>query len=98
MAGQVYCAFVYLIMVLAAHAFCQRLYCPSTVSPHIECCENEIKPYSVPHVDGRIIFRFSRCRIGVMGWIVLAQDRDSWRALVNAVMNFRVPQSEEFLD
>jgi hypothetical protein len=44
-----------------------------------------------PGIDGRIMFRWIFTKQnGGMVWIVLAQDRDRWWALVNAVMNLRV--------
>jgi len=46
-----------------------------------------------PGVDGRRILRwiFRKWDVGSLDLIELAQDRDRWRALVNAVMNLRVP-------
>jgi len=32
---------------------------------------------------------------GCMDWIELAEDRNRWRPLVDAVMNLRVPQNAE---
>jgi hypothetical protein len=45
-----------------------------------------------PGVDGRIILKsiFKKWN-GSIDWIDVAQDRDRWQALVNAVMNFQVP-------
>jgi len=47
-----------------------------------------------PGVDGRIKLSWIFLQEVVcrgMDWIELAQDRDRWRALVNAVMNLQVP-------
>jgi hypothetical protein len=47
-----------------------------------------------PGVDGRIILKwiFEKWDGGV-DWIDLTQDRDKWRAVVNAVMNLRVQEN-----
>jgi hypothetical protein len=45
-----------------------------------------------PDIDGGIVLRwiFRKLDVGGTDWIEPPQDRDRWRAVVNAVMNFRV--------
>jgi len=41
--------------------------------------------------EDNIKMNFQEVACGDLDWIMLAQDRDRWRALVNAVMNLWVP-------
>jgi hypothetical protein len=41
--------------------------------------------------EDNIKMNLREIRFGDVKWVHLAQDRDRWRALVNTVMNLRVP-------
>ena len=51
------------------------------------------RPFGRPRRRWKDNFKMDNQEVGCgsMDWIELAQDRDRWRALVNAVMSLRVP-------
>ena len=51
------------------------------------------RPLGIPRRRWEDNIKMDLQEVGCLGmdWLDLAQDRDRWRALVNAVMNLRVP-------
>ena len=44
-----------------------------------------------PGVQGRIILKLILKKLNGMVWIIVARDKDLWCAVVNAVINLRIP-------
>jgi hypothetical protein len=42
-------------------------------------------------MGGNVKIKLGGMEGGGMDWIVLIQDRDKWRVLMNAIMNLRAP-------
>jgi len=58
----------------------------------INACRTVLVRRREGEVSGDLrIYGFEETGCGNVDWVLLAQDRDHWRLLVNTVMNLRVP-------
>jgi hypothetical protein len=75
-----------------------------TQSFFLKCLEKSLEFPTPKHeikfipIYRRIMSRWIFGGGGILGWIDLAQDRDRWRALVNALMNIWAPWSMSVCD
>ena len=72
------------------------LECKESVQGSVMTVARELARYNlgllgVRRWEDNIKMGFQEVGCESMNWIDLAQDRDRWRSLVNAVMNLRVP-------
>ena len=60
---------------------------------HVDRMEEGRRPLGRPRRrrDDNIRMDLKEIGINIRNWVDLAQDRDYWRALVNAALNLRVP-------
>jgi hypothetical protein len=58
---------------------------------YLHRCINHITSYFVLMSERLVKMDLLEIGLSVMDWIGLAHDRYRWRALVNSVMNLRVP-------
>jgi hypothetical protein len=83
------------ISVITYKPFCHFIYCVTFTLVLLQGAPEGRRPLGRPRRRWEDDIKMDLQEVGWggggMDWIDMAQDRDRWQALVNAVMNLRVP-------